>query len=91
MSLAIDHRLDFGVQTGEIGKEVCANNWKLLRKSTRKFQCCSTKAKRDDYVFKGGLSAKQQQVADAVPVMLAKKVSESVLKHLHQEIKIASV
>ena len=45
----------------------------------------------DDYVFKGGLSAKQQQVADAVPVMLAKKVSESVLKHLHQEIKIASV
>lgn len=45
----------------------------------------------DDYVFKGGLSAKQQQVADAVPVMLAKKVSESVLKHLHQVIKIASV
>jgi len=45
----------------------------------------------DDYTFKGGLSAKQQQVADAVPVMLAKKVSESVLKHLHQVIKIASV
>lgn len=45
----------------------------------------------DDYIFKGGLSAKQQQVADAVPVMLAKKVSESVLKHLHQVIKIASV
>ncbi len=45
----------------------------------------------DDYVFKGGLSSKQQQVADAVPVMLAKKVSESVLKHLHQVIKIASV
>lgn len=45
----------------------------------------------DDYVFEGGLSARQQQVADAVPVMLAKKVSESVLEHLHQVIKIASV
>lgn len=45
----------------------------------------------DDYVFEGGLSDKQQQVADAVPVMLAKKVSESVLKHLHQVIKVASV
>jgi DNA (cytosine-5)-methyltransferase 1 len=44
----------------------------------------------DDYSFKGGLSSKQQQVADAVPVMLAKKVSESILKHLHQVIKIAS-
>ncbi len=42
----------------------------------------------DDYVFKGGLSAKQQQVADAVPVMLAKKVSEVILKHLHQVIKV---
>lgn len=42
----------------------------------------------DDYVFKGGLSAKQQQVADAVPVMLAKKVSESILKHLNQVIKV---
>jgi len=44
----------------------------------------------DDYVFKGGLSDKQQQVADAVPVILAKKVSESVLKHLHQIIPLAS-
>jgi DNA (cytosine-5)-methyltransferase 1 len=42
----------------------------------------------DDYIFKGGLSAKQQQVADAVPVMLARKVSESILKHLHQVIKV---
>ncbi len=45
----------------------------------------------DDYVFEGGLSDRQQQVADAVPVMLAKKVSESVLKHLHQVIKTVSV
>ena len=42
----------------------------------------------DDYIFMGGLSAKQQQVADAVPVILAKKVSESVLEHLHQVIRI---
>jgi len=45
----------------------------------------------DDYIFKGGLSAKQQQVADAVPVMLAKKVSESLLQHLHKVIKITTV
>lgn len=45
----------------------------------------------DDYIFEGGLSDRQQQVADAVPVLLAKKVSESILKHLHQVIKTVSV
>lgn len=42
----------------------------------------------DDYLFQGGLSSRQQQVADAVPVLLAKKVAESVLKHMHEIIKI---
>ncbi len=42
----------------------------------------------DDYQFQGGLSSRQQQVADAVPVLLAKKVAESVLKHMHEIIKV---
>lgn len=45
----------------------------------------------DDYEFKGGLSDRQQQVADAVPVMLGKKVAESMLVHLHGMIKTISV
>jgi len=45
----------------------------------------------DDYVFEGGLSDMQQQVADAVPVMLGKKVATSLLIHLHDVIKIVSV
>jgi len=45
----------------------------------------------DDYAFEGGLSDRQQQVADAVPVMLGKKVAASLLTHLHDVIKIASV
>lgn len=42
----------------------------------------------DDYVFCGGLSSQQQQVSDAVPMMLARKVAECMLKHMHQVIKI---
>ena len=42
----------------------------------------------DDYVFEGGLSDRQQQVADAVPVMLAKKVGDMILVHLHDVIKL---
>lgn len=42
----------------------------------------------DDYVFCGGLSSQQQQVSDAVPVMLARKVAEAMLVHMHQIIKM---
>lgn len=41
----------------------------------------------DDYEFHGGLSSRQQQVADAVPVALATKVAESMLKHMHETIR----
>ncbi len=38
--------------------------------------------------FEGGLSNKQQQVSDAVPVKLAKKVGDVILLHLHDVIKL---
>ena len=42
----------------------------------------------DHFEFEGGLSNKQQQVSDAVPVRLAKKVGDVVLLHLHDVIKL---
>lgn len=45
----------------------------------------------DHFEFMGGLSSQQQQVSDAVPIMLARKVAESVLLHLHQIIKLPDV
>lgn len=42
----------------------------------------------DHFEFEGGLSNKQQQVSDAVPVKLAKKVGDTVLVHLHDVIKL---
>ena len=44
----------------------------------------------DHYEFVGGLSKQQQQVSDAVPVMLAKKVGDVILIHLHDVIKLAT-
>ena len=38
----------------------------------------------DHFKFKGGMSDMQQQVSDAVPTILARKVGESMLKHLHE-------
>ncbi len=37
----------------------------------------------DSYEFEGGLSEMQQQVSDAVPILLARKVAESILSHLN--------
>ena len=37
----------------------------------------------DGFVFRGGMSDMQQQVSDAVPVWLARRVGEAVLGHLH--------
>lgn len=42
----------------------------------------------DHFEFEGGLSNKQQQVSDAVPVKLAKKVGDVILLHLHDVIKL---
>jgi DNA (cytosine-5)-methyltransferase 1 len=42
----------------------------------------------DSYKFEGGLSSMQQQVSDAVPVFLAKKVAEAVLAHLEMDYKL---
>ena len=36
----------------------------------------------DDFVFTGGISNMQQQVSDAVPVMLSKAVGEAMLAHM---------
>ena len=36
----------------------------------------------DDFVFAGGISNMQQQVSDAVPVMLSKAVGEAMLAHV---------
>ena len=38
----------------------------------------------DGYEFRGGMSDMQQQVSDAVPVLLARRVGEAVLDHLHE-------
>ncbi|MDA7990953.1 MAG: DNA cytosine methyltransferase [Gammaproteobacteria bacterium] len=38
----------------------------------------------DHFEFKGGISNMQQQVSDAVPVLLAKKVGDAMLLHLHK-------
>ncbi len=40
----------------------------------------------DRFEFRGGISNMQQQVSDAVPVGLAKKVGDVVLSHLHDAI-----
>ena len=45
----------------------------------------------DHFEFEGGISNMQQQVSDAVPVQLAKKVGEVMLHHLHDVIKIVPV
>lgn len=45
----------------------------------------------DHFEFMGGLSSQQQQVSDAVPIILARKVAESLLLHLHQIIKFTPV
>ena len=37
----------------------------------------------DGFEFRGGMSDMQQQVSDAVPVLLARRVGEAVLDHLH--------
>lgn len=42
----------------------------------------------DDFLFEGGLSKQQQQVSDAVPTKLAKKVGDTILLHLHEVIKL---
>lgn len=43
----------------------------------------------DHFKFGGGISDMQQQVSDAVPVYLAKKVGDAMLTHLHTVIKTA--
>lgn len=45
----------------------------------------------DHFQFEGGVSSQQQQVSDAVPVLLATKVAESTLLHLHQIMKLITV
>lgn len=37
----------------------------------------------DHFEFEGGISNMQQQVSDAVPVMLARKVGDAMLDHMH--------
>ena len=44
----------------------------------------------DHFEFEGGISNMQQQVSDAVPVQLAKKVGETMLRHLHDIMEIIS-
>jgi len=44
----------------------------------------------DHYEFVGGLSKQQQQVSDAVPIKLAKKVSDVMLIHLHSVLRLAT-
>lgn len=41
----------------------------------------------DHFKFEGGISNMQQQVSDAVPVQLAKRVGDAMLIHLHDIIK----
>ena len=43
----------------------------------------------DRFEFEGGISNMQQQVSDAVPVELARKVGESMLLHLHSIVNTA--
>ena len=38
----------------------------------------------DHFRFEGGISNMQQQVSDAVPVMLARKVGDAMLHHMHE-------
>lgn len=38
----------------------------------------------DHFEFEGGMSNMQQQVSDAVPVMLAKRVGDAVLHHMYE-------
>ena len=45
----------------------------------------------DHFQFEGGMSDMQQQVSDAVPVMLAKTVGETMLHHLHEIMESAPV
>ena len=45
----------------------------------------------DHFEFEGGLGNQQQQVSDAVPVQLAKKVGDSLLLHLHFVLPLVSV
>lgn len=42
----------------------------------------------DHFEFEGGISDMQQQVSDAVPVHLAKRVGDAMLIHLHDVIKM---
>ena len=44
----------------------------------------------DDFLFEGGLSKQQQQVSDAVPAKLAKKVGDVILIHLHDVIRLVT-
>ena len=45
----------------------------------------------DGFVFRGGISDMQQQVSDAVPVWLARRVGSAVLDHLHERMGAAPV
>ncbi len=49
--------------------------------SVREAACIQTFP--DRFEFRGGISNMQQQVSDAVPVGLAKKVGDVMLSHLH--------
>lgn len=42
----------------------------------------------DNFEFIGGLGKQQQQVADAVPVNLARRVGDTMLSHLHEVIRL---
>ncbi len=44
----------------------------------------------DGFKFRGGMSDMQQQVSDAVPVWLARRVGEAVLDHLHAHMAVAT-
>ena len=44
----------------------------------------------DGFEFRGGMSDMQQQVSDAVPVLLARRVGEAVLDHLHENMGAAT-
>lgn len=45
----------------------------------------------DHFEFMGGISNMQQQVSDAVPMQLAKKVGDVILLHLHDVIKFVPI
>ena len=45
----------------------------------------------DNFVFEGQIGSMQQQVSDAVPAGLAKKVGEAMLSHLHHVLGMMSV